>query len=203
MIKLLKFTDGMEEDLELLQSMYIEDKEFYIERFSNVQRLYFVLSELIPHFTDEINLIISIILDNQIINEVKLVTQNNQTILIISKDLLGIELCNILPSKVLEFVIENISSLTPKFKLDLCSNDSYGNDESSRHLELRRVVYSLDHIRNLKKYQKCLIKIAKQSGCSCLLFYGRRIVVIVEGNRAKEFVRLHKSSVVDLDSNGM
>ena len=81
----------MEEDLELLQSMYVNDKELYVGNFNNIKRLHFFLSELVSNITDKIALVISIIVKYQIVNDVKLVSENNRTILVITEKMLGLQ----------------------------------------------------------------------------------------------------------------
>ena len=192
----------MEEDLELLQSMYVNDKELYVGNFNNIKRLHFFLSELVSNITDKIALVISIMVKYQIVNDVKLVSENNQTILVITEKMLGLQFSDSLPSKILEHTINNMPSLLSKFN-KLCSSLRDGNEKEGECLELLRIVYDLDHIRNLKKYQKCLTKFAKQTGCCCLLFCDKNCIrLVVEGQDAREFVRLHRTSLVDVDSNG-
>ena len=193
----------MEEDLELLRSMYVEGKEVTIAHHSNITKITFDLSTLISTCTDnDLTLVVNILKDHMVVNEVKFKYGSKSASL--NSDLLGFELSDCLPSDILSHVTDNIEELKEtllKFHGEEIANL---NSESSNS-ELRRTIYKLDHMRNENKYKKCLVKFAKQTGCCCLLYSAKQDVrIIVEGERAavREFVKLNKTTTVDVDSSG-
>uniref|UniRef100_A0A3B5JX54 RWD domain-containing protein 3 n=1 Tax=Takifugu rubripes TaxID=31033 RepID=A0A3B5JX54_TAKRU len=68
----------------------------------------------------------------------------------------------------------------------------------------RTVVLLLDHIRDRRRYIKLLERWTHQLQLSGMLFLGRSILLILQGDRlqVKEFCRLLKTVKIDVDSSG-
>ena len=193
----------MEEDIELLRSMYIEGKELTISEQSHITRITFCLSNLISsQQEEELYLIIDILSDHGVVSDVKL-KSGDKSASLINSHLPGISLSDAVPSDILNQVSENIETM----KEILFKNhpEKLPNANVDLEIHVRRIIYKLDHMRNENKYKKCLAKFAKQTGCNCLLYSGKdgiRIVVEGEHSSTKEFVKLNKTSSVDVDSAG-
>ncbi|XP_063686184.1 RWD domain-containing protein 3-like [Bolinopsis microptera] len=191
----------MEEDIELLRSMYIEGKELTINHQSHITRITFCLSNLISiQQEEELYLIIDILSDHEVVSDVKL-KSGDKSASLLNSDLPDINLSDTVPSDILTQVSENIETM----KEIMFKNYPEQTSNVDSDLNLRRIIYKLDHMRNENKYKKCLAKFAKQTGCNCLLYSGKhgiRIVVEGEHSSAKEFVKLNKTTSVDVDSTG-
>ena len=189
----------MEEDIELLRSMYIEGKELTINEQSHITRITFYLSNLMS--TQQEEALYLIILSNHgVVSDVKL-KSGDKSASLLNSHLPGISLSDAVPSDILNKVSENIETM----KEILFKNYPEQVPNVDSELNLRRIIYKLDHMRNENKYKKCLAKFAKQTGCNCLLYSGKdgiRIVVEGEHSSTKEFVKLNKTSSVDVDSAG-
>jgi hypothetical protein len=189
----------MDEDIELLRSMYVEGKELTMNHHINITTITFFLSNLIS-IDEDMCLVIDILSDHVLVGDVKLRYGNKSVSL--NSDLLGIDFTDSVPSEILTHVIDNISVLKGSVQ-SISQSEEMSNLKSAS--ELWRIVYTLDHMRNENKYRKCLAKFAKQTDCYCMLYYGKQgIKIIVEGERTsvKEFVKLNKTSTVDVDSTG-
>ena len=192
----------MEEDIELLRSMYIEGKELTINEQSHITRITFRLSNLMStqQEEEELYLIIDILSNHGVVSDVKF-KSGDKSASLLNSDLPGISLSDAVPSDILNKVSENIETM----KEILFKNHPEQIPNIDLELNLRRIIYKLDHMRNENKYKKCLAKFAKQTGCNCLLYSGKhgiRIVVEGEHTSTKEFVKLNKTSSVDVDSAG-
>ena len=188
----------MEEDIELLQSMYVEGEELTVEHYTNTTRLTFFLSKLFFH-DHNLCLIVDVIPNHAIVNDVKLKSKTETISL--DSEILGISLSDSVPSEILAIVSENIEDLKKRFSKNTC--ESLNKSESDE--ELWRTVYKLDHMRNESKYRKCLTKFAKQTGCYCLLYFTKHVIrIVVEGEKGavSEFIKLNKTVSVDVDSSG-
>ena len=188
----------MEEDIELLQSMYVEGEELTVEHYINTTRLTFFLSKLISH-DHNLCLIVDVIPSHAVVNDVKLKSQTETFSL--NSEVLGISLSDSVPSEILAIVTENIEDLKMRFSKKTCENAH----KSQSDVVLWRTVYKLDHMRNENKYRKCLTKFAKQTGCYCLLYSTKHVIrIVVEGEKGavNEFIKLNKTVSVDVDSSG-
>ncbi|TNM90526.1 RWD domain-containing protein 3 [Takifugu flavidus] len=85
-------------------------------------------------------------------------------------------------------------------RMDTCA----GRDAEAARDPDRTVVLLLDHIRDRRRYIKLLERWAHQLQLSGMLFLGRSILLILQGDRlqVKEFCRLLKTVKIDVDSSG-
>ncbi|KAL5266854.1 hypothetical protein ACHWQZ_G004035 [Mnemiopsis leidyi] len=180
----------MEEDIELLRSMYVEGEELAVEHYTHITRLTFHLSKLISP-DHNFCLIVDIIPGHVTISDVKLKSRTGTVSL--ESDVLGISLSDSFPSEILARVTDNIGDLE-KILSSSCTTESPSKSQSD--IVLWRTVYKLDHMRNENKYRKCLAKFAKQTRCHCLLYSSKHVIrIVVEGEKeaVSEFVKLNKT----------
>lgn len=190
---------SMEEDLELLRSMYLEGTELTIEHLANKTRLTFNVSLLEQRADENFRLVIDVVSGHDIVSDVKLKSSDNRTLSLDSESL-GIRVSEAMPSVILEKVMNDISNLRN------CLTHQNESQNPVINLDLRRIIYKLDHMRNENRYKKNLQKFAKQTGCFCLLYntkQGIRVVLEGEKDATREFLKLNKTSTVDVDSTGL
>ena len=186
----------MEEDLEVLQAMYLNGEEISVYHYPQITRVTLNIQQ-IRRLDKELMLITDIVSGKGTICDIRLKRGNESVDVALEK--LASDPATLLVSTVLDSVQERLAEFSGYFLGQQCS-------EEAGDVELCRLVYDLDHIRNAGKYHKSLAKFAKQTCCCCLLYQGKGLIrVIVEGSKeqVRGFLKLHKTSTVDVDSNGM
>ena len=180
----------MEEDLELLRSMYIEGREIEIQEHPFQTRITFQLTPFLQNPTSPLTIVIC----EACVTSVKIGS-------------LDINIGSLLlPCEIVEWVLENHEELIVAPIAIVESNET---TDGSYHA----VVYSLDHIRNSKGYFKALTRFARESLCKCGVLVAREgtsggirmVVVGPSGDKEapKDFLMRHRTVNVDVDSKGL
>ena len=182
----------MEEDIELLRSMYIEGREIEIHDHPFQTRITLQLAPFLQTSTSTSPL--TLVICEGCVTSVKIGCQDINVGSLL------------LPCQIVEWVLEHLEELLVEPIIE--SNEA---SDGYHHA----VVYSLDHIRNRKGYFKYLARFARESGCKCGVLVGgtregtsggiRMVVVGPCGDKEapKDFMMRHRTVKVDVDSKGL
>ena len=190
-------------ELELLQSMYIEGKEYSIVyEGANSVIITFDLGALFnKNEGDNMSgkdCFLEVSLKPESISNVRLYSAHS------ARDVSDLFINQSLIS-ILDDIQSKIEHFVSLVTLNVKGHSSEYSEKSTKP-ELYRIIYSLDHIRNMAKYTKWMKNASSECKCSCVLYnVHRSIRVIVEGDikDVKHFVSCNKSQNVDVDSRGM